>query len=36
VEKESHLLELLRAVVLNRGRAGLVLSPPDPPWSSWA
>lgn len=35
VEKESHLLELLRYVVLNPVRAGLVRSARDWPWSSY-
>jgi len=35
VEKESHLLELLRYVVLNPVRAGLVRSPCEWPWSSY-
>ena len=36
VERESHLLELVRYVVLNPVRAGLVQSPADYPWSSYA
>jgi REP element-mobilizing transposase RayT len=35
VEKESHLLELLRYVVLNPVRAGLVRAARDWPWSSY-
>jgi REP element-mobilizing transposase RayT len=35
VEKELHLLELLRYVVLNPVRAGLVRAPEDWPWSSY-
>jgi REP element-mobilizing transposase RayT len=35
VEKESHLLELLRYVVLNPVRAGLVRGPDEWPWSSY-
>jgi hypothetical protein len=35
VEKESHLLEVLRYVVLNPVRAGLVASPRDWAWSSF-
>jgi REP element-mobilizing transposase RayT len=35
VEKESHLLELLRYVVLNPVRAGLVRSPGEWAWSSY-
>jgi putative transposase len=35
VEKESHLLELLRYVVLNPIRAGLVRGPGEWPWSSY-
>ena len=35
VERESHLLELLRYVVLNPVRAGLVRSPAQWPWSSY-
>jgi REP element-mobilizing transposase RayT len=35
VEKESHLLELLRYVVLNPVRAGLVRAPQEWPWSSY-
>lgn len=35
VEKESHLLELLRYVVLNPVRAGLVRSPREWAWSSY-
>jgi hypothetical protein len=35
VERESHLLELMRYVVLNPVRAGLVDSASDYPWSSY-
>jgi REP element-mobilizing transposase RayT len=35
VERESHLLELLRYVVLNPVRAGLVSFAPEWPWSSY-
>jgi putative transposase len=35
VEKESHLLELARYIVLNPVRAGLVRSAKDWPWSSY-
>ena len=35
VERERHLLELVRYVVLNPVRAGLVASPADWPWSSY-
>jgi putative transposase len=35
VQKESHLLELTRYVVLNPVRAGLVDDPADWPWSSY-
>jgi REP element-mobilizing transposase RayT len=35
VERDSHLLELLRYVVLNPVRAGLVRSPAQWPWSSY-
>lgn len=35
VEKESHLLELCRYVVLNPVRAGMVARPEDWPWSSY-
>ena len=35
VEKDAHLLELLRYVVLNPVRAGLVRSARDWPWSSY-
>jgi REP element-mobilizing transposase RayT len=35
VERESHLLELLRYVVLNPVRAGLVRGPEEWPWSSY-
>jgi putative transposase len=34
VQKEAHLLELARYVVLNPVRAGLVAHPSDWPWSS--
>jgi putative transposase len=36
VEKESYLLELCRYVVLNPVRAGMVSSPEQWPWSSYA
>jgi putative transposase len=35
VERETHLLELCRYVVLNPVRAGLCRSPADWPWSSY-
>src|SRR5712692_7942277 len=35
VEKDSHLLELVRYVVLNPVRAGLATSAKDWPWSSY-
>jgi len=35
VEKEAHLLELARYVVLNPVRAGMVTSPEEWPWSSY-
>lgn len=35
VEKDSHLLELSRYVVLNPVRAGMVADVADWPWSSW-
>jgi len=35
IEKDSHLLELTRYVVLNPVRAGMVLDVSDWPWSSW-
>ncbi len=35
VEKESHLLEVARYVVLNPVRAGMVSDPGDWPWSSY-
>lgn len=35
VEKESHLVELHRYIVLNPVRAGLVAQPEDWPWSSY-
>jgi REP element-mobilizing transposase RayT len=35
VEKDSHLLELSRYVVLNPVRAGMVVDVADWPWSSW-
>ena len=35
VEKEGHLLELCRYVVLNPVRAGMVKRPDDSPWSSY-
>ncbi|MFD0666774.1 transposase [Ramlibacter sp. MAHUQ-53] len=35
VEKESHLLELSRYIVLNPVRGGMVRLPGDWPWSSW-
>lgn len=35
VEKESHLLELCRYIVLNPVRAGMVKRPEDHPWSSF-
>ena len=34
VQKESHLLELARYIVLNPLRAGMVVAPDDWPWSS--
>jgi putative transposase len=36
VQKDSHLLELTRYVVLNPIRAGMVMRPEDWPWSSYA
>ncbi len=36
VEKDSHLLELARYVVLNPVRAGMVSDATDWPWSSFA
>jgi REP element-mobilizing transposase RayT len=36
VERESHLLELVRYVVLNPVRAGMVRTPADHRWSSYA
>lgn len=35
VEKETHLLELCRYIVLNPVRAGMVKRPEDHPWSSF-
>ena len=35
VEKENHLLELCRYIVLNPLRAGMVKRPDDHPWSSY-
>ncbi|NJC87733.1 MAG: transposase [Desulfuromonas sp.] len=35
VEKETHLLELCRYIVLNPVRAGMVKRPDDHPWSSY-
>ncbi len=35
VEKDSHLLELCRYLVLNPGRAGIAARPEDWPWSSY-
>ena len=35
VQKDSHLLELTRYVVLNPVRAGMVMRPEDWPWSSY-
>jgi hypothetical protein len=36
VERESHLLELVRYVVLNPVRAGMVGAPAQYQWSSYA
>ncbi len=36
VERDAYLLELARYVVLNPVRAGMVSSPGEWPWSSWA
>ena len=36
VERESHLLELVRYIVLNPMRAGMVGTPAEHPWSSYA
>lgn len=36
VEKDSHLLEVMRYIVLNPVRAGIVRTPEEWPWSSYA